>query len=65
MIPILAIVMALLYGFRRYFFEHLVFATHFYSFALLWILAAVRMTGWMLSLTGSLSVGNVSMTSPH
>ena len=28
MIPMLALVTAALYGFRRYFFEHLIFATH-------------------------------------
>ena len=37
MIPVFAVFLALLYGFRRYFFQHLVFATHFYAFALLWL----------------------------
>src|SRR5204863_4719458 len=32
MIPVLALCLAMLYGFRRYYFEHLVFATHFYTF---------------------------------
>jgi hypothetical protein len=40
MIPAYAICLAVLYGFRRYFFEHLVFATHFVAFVLIWILAA-------------------------
>ena len=40
MIPAYAICLAVLYGFRRYFFEHLVFATHFVAFVLLWILVA-------------------------
>ena len=40
MIPAYAISLAVLYGFRRYFFEHLVFATHFMAFVLIWILAA-------------------------
>jgi len=40
MVPAYAICLAVLYGFRRYFFEHLVFATHFVAFVLIWILAA-------------------------
>lgn len=40
MIPALAFWLAVVYGFRRYYFEHLVFATHFYAFMLLFILAA-------------------------
>lgn len=40
MIPVYAVCLAVLYGFRRYFFEHLVFATHFVAFVLLWILVA-------------------------
>ena len=40
MIPAYAIALTLLYGFRRYFFEHLVFATHFMAFVLIWILTA-------------------------
>jgi len=38
MIPAWALVLAVLYGFRRYFFEHLVFATHYMAFVLVWIL---------------------------
>lgn len=41
MIPVFSLLMAGLYGFRRYFFEHLVFATHFYTFVLLLILTGV------------------------
>jgi hypothetical protein len=40
MIPAYAMALALLYGFRRYFFEHLVFSTHFMAFVLIWILTA-------------------------
>lgn len=35
MIPVFAATLAVLFWFRRYFFEHLVFATHYYSFVLL------------------------------
>ena len=37
MIPAFALVVAAAYGFKRYFFEHLVFATHFYAFMLIWL----------------------------
>lgn len=40
MIPLLAVCLAAIYGFRRYVFEHLIFATHFYAFLLAWMLAA-------------------------
>ena len=30
MIPVLALCVAVAYGFRRFYFEHLIFATHFY-----------------------------------
>lgn len=40
MIPAFALILAVLYGFRRYYFEHLVFATHFYAFLLILALAA-------------------------
>lgn len=39
MIPVMALVAAAVYGFRRYFFECLVFSTHFYTFVLLLLLA--------------------------
>lgn len=39
MIPAYAIALAVLYGFR-YFFERLVFSTHFTAFVLIWILTA-------------------------
>jgi Protein of unknown function (DUF3667) len=45
MIPALALCLAVLYGFRRYYFEHLVFATHFYAFMMLFILAASVVLG--------------------
>jgi hypothetical protein len=38
MIPLLAVVTAAVYGFRRYFFEHLIFATHVLAFTLAWLL---------------------------
>jgi hypothetical protein len=38
MIPAYALTLTVLYGFRRYFFEHLVFATHFMAFVLIWII---------------------------
>ena len=57
MIPLYALFLAVLYGFRRYFFEHLVFATHLYAFLLLWILVvgislglARRAAGGLVSL---------------
>jgi len=40
------LLLALLYGFRRYVFEHLVFATHCLGWLLIWILVA----GWWLAL---------------
>ncbi len=40
MIPAFAVCLAVVYGFRRYVFEHLVFATHFYAFTLAWMLVA-------------------------
>jgi hypothetical protein len=40
MIPTLALVTAALYGFRRYYFEHLIFATHLLAFTLAWNLVA-------------------------
>ena len=39
MIPMFALALAVLYGFRRYFFEHLIFATHIYAFVLAWLVA--------------------------
>lgn len=40
MIPAFAACLAAVYGFRRYFFAHLVFATHFYGFVLLYFLVS-------------------------
>src|SRR5215467_6098563 len=37
MIPMFAAELALLYGFRRYFFEHLIFSTHIHAFLLSWL----------------------------
>jgi Protein of unknown function (DUF3667) len=52
MIPAYALLLAVVYGFRRYFFEHLVFATHFMAFMLLWILAGGMTMGIGLRLAG-------------
>jgi Protein of unknown function (DUF3667) len=51
MIPAFALCLATVYGFRRYYFEHLVFATHFYAFQMLFILAAsvVLIVGFLLA----------------
>jgi uncharacterized protein DUF3667 len=63
MIPAYALIVAALYGFRRYFFEHLIFATHFIAFLMLWILAAgitivggLRLAGIRTSLDGPVSI---------
>ena len=52
MIPALALVTAALYGFRRYYFEHLIFATHFYTFLMLWMLVATVVLAGGLALAG-------------
>ena len=52
MIPAYALLLAALYGFRRYFFEHIVFATHFMAFVLLWILTGGMAMGVGLKLAG-------------
>jgi hypothetical protein len=51
-IPMLALLMAILYGFRRYYFEHLVFSTHFLAFTLLWMIVAGLTVYWTLRLAG-------------
>ena len=51
MIPLIAVVTAALYGFRRFFFEHLIFATHFLAFMLAWMLITVLLT-WGFRLAG-------------
>ena len=50
MIPLFAIATAALYGFRRYFFEHLIFATHVLAFVMAWILVVSRGFGGLLLL---------------
>jgi hypothetical protein len=52
MIPLFAIATAVLYGFRRYFFEHLIFATHVLAFVMAWILVVSYGVGGLLSLRG-------------
>lgn len=53
MIPLFAIATAVLYGFRRYFFEHLIFATHVLAFVMAWILVLSRGIGGLLWLRGA------------
>jgi hypothetical protein len=50
MIPLFAIATAGLYGFRRYFFAHLIFATHVLAFVMAWILVLSRAIGGLLML---------------
>src|SRR5262245_38895558 len=52
MIPLLALCLAVVFGFRRYFFEHLVFATHFFAFVLIWMTVTSLVASWILLLTG-------------
>jgi ethanolamine transporter EutH len=52
MIPLLALCLAVLFGFRRYFFEHLVFATHFFAFALIWMIVTGLVASWIQLLAG-------------
>jgi hypothetical protein len=54
MIPVYALLLMVVYGFRRYYFEHLVFATHFYAFMLLWLLVgglAAILILWLAGIT--------------
>ena len=53
MIPLLALVTAALYGFRRVFFGHLIFATHFLAFMLAWMLGSALVIRWGVHLTGA------------
>ena len=48
MIPAMSLCLAVLYGFRRYFFEHLIFATHFYAFMLLLTMVLIKPAGWIV-----------------
>jgi hypothetical protein len=52
MIPLFALASAAIYGFRRFFFEHLIFNTHFLAFTLAWILVAGLLLSWGLRSTG-------------
>jgi len=52
MIPIFALVLAALFGFREYFFEHLIFATHVHAFILGWLIAGGITIAWTLRLIG-------------
>jgi hypothetical protein len=53
MIPAYALILAMLYAFGRYFFEHLVFATHFMAFVLLWDIVVVNSLRLGLRLAGT------------
>ncbi len=48
MIPAFALLLAVLYGFRRYVVQHLVFAAHFYAFLLLAILSFALLFDYVL-----------------
>jgi len=52
MIPMFALTVAVLYGFRRYFFEHIIFATHFFAFTLLWMTFVRLGIVWTVWATG-------------
>lgn len=53
MISLFATALAVVYGFKRYFFEHLIFATHLYAFPLAWIIvAAVALAVGVYAITG-------------
>lgn len=52
MIPLIAVATAALYGFRRFFVEHLIFATHFLAFMLVWMLITGVLTIWGFRLAG-------------
>jgi len=52
MIPLLALATAAIYGFRRFFFEHLIFNIHFLAFTLAWMLAAGVLLSWGLRAAG-------------
>ena len=52
MIPILALCLSVIYGFRRYTFEHLVFATHFYAFMLVATMVMFLEVGRIVHLAG-------------
>jgi hypothetical protein len=53
LIPMLALVTAALHGFRRYFFEHLILATHLLTFVLVWTLATVVVVIAVAGIAGS------------
>ena len=59
MIPLFALVTAALYGFRRYLFEHLIFATHVLAFLLAWLMVIHLVVSGIQSAAGvELSVPN-------
>lgn len=59
MIPLFALVTAALYGFRRYLFEQLIFATHTLAFLLAWLLVI------QLVLLGIQSAAGVELSVPN
>jgi len=59
MIPLVAVATAALYGFRRVFFAHVIFATHFLAFMLAWMLLTGLAATWGFRLVGvQLSAGD-------
>ena len=52
MIPLFALALAGLFGFRRYFFEHLIFSTHVHAFILGWLIVAGITIAWTFRLFG-------------
>ncbi len=54
MIPVFALMTAALYGFRKYLFKHLVFATHFYTFVLLMFLSTAYGFGFLAKMAARL-----------
>ena len=57
MIPLIAVVTATLYGFRRLFYEQLIFATHFLTFMLVWMLGTGIVFIGGSELTGMFTTG--------
>jgi len=52
MIPLFAFALAALFGFRRYFFEHLIFVTHVHAFILGWLIVGGITIAMALRLIG-------------
>ena len=68
-IPLFALAMTLIYGFRRRIAEHLIFATHFYAFVVFALtlfipLLFVSMRGWLLLVRAPRAATNALNTEP-